>query len=117
MLVGETYTDPVSNNEMWNPYLANLDTGQVVASVPIIQGYYEVGVTYQFPAISLSGDGTRFVSIGGNGLHVWDSRTGASLARYYGGAYDIEWSPDGTAFATGSFHSVKIWPYLPPRFF
>ena len=59
-----------------------------------------------------SPDGTRILTVGGNGAMLWDARTGAEVQGFYphGAVAAVDFAADGRLIATGSWdHSVKIW--------
>jgi WD40 repeat protein/serine/threonine protein kinase/DNA-binding SARP family transcriptional activator len=72
------------------------------------------GVVYGVAEVRFSPDGTRFVTVGSDGLvRIWDAETGAELLTFLaeeGGLRSVIFSPDGTLLATGSEKdTVKLW--------
>ena len=116
------------NNDVWN--VAYFPDGNKLASLSIdglihiwdvwtgkklrtIRGYsgFYSGVC----AVAYSPDGRTIARAGGNGVTVWDARTGALLRKFFDASRVITWkvntvaySPDGQTLAGGAYNA-QIW--------
>ena len=60
--------------------------------------------------VKWSSDGTRILTTGYNGTHVWDAATGETIHTLTTNRTDtVAWSSDGTRILTTGSHSARMW--------